>query len=305
MMRKSTLSLSCSLMVVAMGTTNLPGAVGESGAVPAAAQRLVDDYPGLRVHMDGADVRAVYGQAMTSADTAERAAAWWLEDHSAALGVQNVDLQLMRSNTVNPSSTFTVFVYQQYLSGLPVEFGHVRVLVRNGVPSSVVYVGARLAQAPADGFPAVTIGGATALASVQAMGDYAHLSEWTNPELVVYFGDDLAVTAPSVRAWEFQGTYPVLSDFERYSFFVNAADGTLAHVRNDVHHTDVEGHVSGMATPGTFPDSNTNPPVEMDMEDVQSRIIGGDSVFSDENGDFVIPNDGDTEVTIRVDPFGR
>ncbi len=120
---------------------------GES-RLPRATQGLLDEYPGLRAVHVGSSVHAIYGVPMTSADTPERAAQWWMEDHSPALGIADVDLRLTRSNAVSPTQRFTVFVYHQFIDDLPVELSAVRLLVLNGVPNQVVYVGARLAQRP-------------------------------------------------------------------------------------------------------------------------------------------------------------
>ena len=270
----------------------------DSDRVSAETQALLDAHAGVRIHTEGPDVLAIYGVPMTSADTPERAARWWIEDHAATLGVDNVDLRLSRSNDIGTDGRFSVFVYAQYMDNLPVDFGYARVLVLKGSPNHVVFVGARLAQNPTDGFGADSITGAEALASVQTNPEYSRLSIWTEPVLVVYYGEGLDDEMRTARTWSFQGTHPELSEFARYTFFVNAADGELEHVRNDVHNVDVEGHLSGMATPGVFPDSNTNAPVEFNVGTAMVEIQGGADTLSDDVGDFVIANDGSSDVTV-------
>ena len=128
--------------------------------LPAATQGLIDEYPGLRAEHVGSNVQAIYGVPMTLAGTPERAAQWWMEDHALARGVGDVALRLLRSNAVGTTQRFTVFIYQQFIDDLPVELAAVRLLVLNGVPNQVVYVGARLAQRPAGGYAADSVDGA-------------------------------------------------------------------------------------------------------------------------------------------------
>ncbi|MCH7721585.1 MAG: Ig-like domain-containing protein, partial [Planctomycetes bacterium] len=259
-------------MLLALSGGVVFGASQGHDRLPAATQGLLDEYPGLRAEHVGSSVQAIYGVPMTAADTPDRAAQWWIEDHSAALGVGDVELRLVRSNAVGTTQRFTVFVYQQFIDDVPVEMSAVRLLVLNGVPNQVVYVGARLAQRPADGYAADSVDGASALGSVQATPKYAHLGEWSDPELAVYYGEGLGETQRSVRAWKFMGTHPIRSEYESYTFFVNAGDGELVYVRNEVYNIDVEGHVDGMATPGVFPDTASNPAVQTSMESVHVEI---------------------------------
>lgn len=291
-------------MLLALSGGVVFGASQDQDRLPAATQGLLDEYPGLRAEHVGSSVQAIYGVPMTAADTPERAAQWWMEDHSAALGVGDVDLRLVRSNAVGTTQRFTVFVYQQFIDDLPVEMSAARLLVLNGAPNQVVYVGARLAQRPADGYAADSVDGASALASVQATPKYAHLSEWSDPELVVYYGEGLGETERSVRAWKFMGTHPIRSEYESYTFFVNAANGQLVFARDEVYHTDVDGHVDGMATPGVFPDTASNPEVQTSMESIHVEILGGNDAFSDESGDFVIANGGTSDVTVAAEALG-
>ena len=69
-------------------------------------------------------------------------------------------------------------------------------------------------------------------ASVQRMERFAELDRWTQPQLVVYYGegDDLGRAQPPVRAWKFTGSHS--DEAEAFTFFVDETTGELIHARN-------------------------------------------------------------------------
>lgn len=273
-------------------------------AVPEATQATLSQYPGLRVHMNGNRVMALYGMPMSPAATPGLAVEQWLRNHAAALGVPHLDLRLSRSNTVGQDARFTVFAYDQFIHQLPVEWGFAKLLVLNGTPNSVVYVGAKLAAIPAAGFQPDAVTANAAVAGVQAMPAYAHLPVWRAPQMVIFYSEAGDEAGQAVRAWKFVGVEPDLNNYDAYTFFVDASNGALVHVRKEVYNVDVDGHVSGMATPGTFPDSPGNPPAITDMPDLRVAIQGGNESFTDRDGFFTIANGGAGQVTIEADMRG-
>ena len=289
-------------VLLAAGLATAAPAAGD--VLPPAALELQNRYAGVQVLTHDSRVTAIYGAPMTTAQTPDQAAAWWLEDHGAAFGVDDLELRLADSHEVS-FGRFTVFGYEQRMDGLPVENGIARILVLNGNPNAVVYAAGKLAQPPAGGFQPDAATAEAALAGVQAMKDYAHLPQWSQPELVIFYDDGEGNIIPAVRAWKFRGVQPNLDNFESYTFFVDAAIGRLLHARNEVYHVDVTGHVNGMATPGTRPDVAGNSPQSTNLPDLRVRISGGNTAYSDRNGDFVIPNPGTGSVTVLADLIGR
>ncbi|MCH7701762.1 MAG: hypothetical protein IID37_08745 [Planctomycetes bacterium] len=72
----------------------------------------------------------------------------------------------------------------------------------------------------------------------------------------------------------------------------------LAALVNGSNDHTVELDVDGMATPGVFPDTAGNPAVLTTLDSLHVGILGGNDSFSDENGDFVIANGGNSNVTV-------
>ncbi len=270
--------------------------------LPEAVGELQDRFPGLGVHLEQDGTLAFFGKPMTAAATAAGAAQAWLQDHAAAFGAGNPDLRIERISVVGHSPR-TVFVYRQFLDGLRVEYGTARLLVLNELSSRVVFAAARLARPPKGGFPLDRVGAPDALKNVQAVEAYAHLTEWSVPEMVIFQDQSDNARPRAIRAWKFLGIGPDRSDFEAYTFFVDAADGSLAHVRNEVYKGDgdVVGRVSGLSSPGTLPDLPPNDPVSFDMADLQLMSEFGLTALTDGNGEYVMQNDGAGPVTIEAE----
>ena len=94
-------------------------------------------------------------------------------------------------------------------------------------------------------------------------------------------------------AWHAEGAYPIV---ERV--WVDAVTDAVIDVENLVHQFDVDGTVTTMATPGTFPDIASNPEVQMAVPYVRVDHPGG-SVFADANGEFTVPGTSPVDVTVR------
>ncbi|MFQ5654593.1 MAG: hypothetical protein ACE5GW_07670, partial [Planctomycetota bacterium] len=279
---------------------------GADSSLSASALDLIEETPGLRAFHDEEGRVAFYGRPMegaVSAGSPEEAADLWIESRRDALGAGEVDLELLRFNEIQ-RGRFTVFAYAQWLDGLPVEDARARVLVLNGEEPVVVYAAARLAAAPPDGLPPLGIAGESALASLLGLDEARGLTRWSPPELVVL--PSWLAGGSSIEAWKIgaAGTDPATPGYRARTFFVDAASGRLAHARDDIHNIDVTGNVSGMATPGALPDAGGNTPVATDLEAARVRIIGGALVFTDEQGNFVIPNPGSGTVNVNTTLVG-
>ena len=84
-----------------------------------------------------------------------------------------------------------------------------------------------------------------------------------------------------------------------FAFFVDAADGSLAHVRSEIYHFDVDGTVTGMATPGTDPDIAGNAPIEISLPGISVSVPSA-SVFADGSGNYLIPDLPASLVTVEA-----
>ncbi len=295
-MRHLPRGLMATTLTLALGL----GAAAASDSVnplPLAAEQLLADFPGVQVQLLDGRPLAFYGSPMNAGQTADEAAALWLTNYGAAFGVGELELAPSFSGEAG-QGRFTVFGYNQFIEGVPVEYGIARVLVNNDLANSVVYVAGRLAMPPAEGFAPIQIHAEDAIQSVAALPEYQHLPLWSDAELAVFAGE--SEPAPAALTWKFVGEQPDLEHREKYTFFVNAASGGLVHVRNEVVHTDVQGTVKGYGSPGLLPDMASNPPVLMSIPEIRVRITGGNQAYADRDGNFTITNAGTTAVTVTT-----
>jgi hypothetical protein len=270
-------------------------AVNPAKDIPQATRDILAMYPGTRVYLDQDRVRTIYGAPMTPGATPQHAAESWLDAHSEAFGAERLQLAELWATTVM-DGRFTAFAYQQYIDGLPVEYGNVRVLVLNGPVPRVVYASATVTPPPEAGQVRMNLDGETARQIVNAMPLFRPLNQWGEPQLALYQGDG-EWTAPAV-VWKFVGEDPDPAALQSKTFFVNIETGRLVHVRNEIYHNEISGSVKAWATPGTLPDGANNPPTLQNVPEMRVRIQGGPSAFTSVNGLFTIPNAGSQQVTV-------
>lgn len=264
---------------------------------------LAEAYPGIHVSSEGRGIVTVSGRPMTAAATPQAAADNWLARWSAALGFEELDLQLERSHGV-AHNRLTVLAYSQTIQEHPVVGSAVRILVADGSPCRVVHVATRLTRPPVDGFPPIATTPGQVLSSTRATDSFGQLTEWGQPRLVVLGSDSGVDLEDPVLAWSFTGASKNRAHPEAYTFFVDSHDGTLVHLRDEVYEADIQGKLTGKATPGTLPDTAYNPPTTVDIENAEARVVGGNSARSDASGDFQISHAGSSPVTVQADLTG-
>lgn len=273
-------------------------AAGQWAGNPVA-QQLAADYPGTRFESDGHVVR-LFGQPMTAGATPEEAAANFLVEYGSLMSGPNSELVPVRVDALG-NGRFTVLAYEQYIHGIPVEYGLARILVRRAEPNRVVMASAVVAEAP--GAPAeIRVMPEPAIDALLANPAYGHLTDWTEPQLSYFFGE--GDWGPAVLTWKFTGySASDLANLSSFTFFVDVANGAVVHVRDEVYHVDVTGTVMGNATPGTKPDTASNPEVLIPLELLQVSANGSNDL-TDAAGAFVIPNGGAGSVTVQAQLAG-
>jgi len=266
--------------------------------VDQAATDLQNAYPGVRFHHDQGRLQYVYGTPMTAGADPRDAAANWIGAHGAVFGVGALSVGELWSTPLNDFAR-TVITYQQYIGGVPVEYGMLKVLVLNGPTARVVYAAGTLAAAPKGGaFPAPAVSAGEAMESIRGQKAWSGLPIWSEPELVVYQGESTWI-AP-VLTWKFAAENPSPAMAACRTFFVDAATGELVASRNEVREADVTGTVKGMGSPGVLPDIASNPPVQLDMPNILVAVGGGNSAFSSVAGAFVVPHGGTAAVSVST-----
>ena len=268
-MRNLLLALIGLLLVVSTPSTAAP----RSSSVNSAGLDLKRTYPGVQIKRSGmADLR-IYGRGMSRGATPDLAVTDWLDRYGDLLAVPVDQIHELSRDLVGEK--FTLFRFNQTLDGLPVEGAQIRVLVRNGTRSEVVYVGARSLATPPSSFLVDQISAKEAVLIVKALEGYENLTTWTEPGMVALPGRN---GAPAARTWKFSGSRIDGPRPEAYTFFVGAADGTLMEVRSRIFANTVSGTVRGNATRALLPDTSTNPPVVMEIPDFPvsaSNCTGG------------------------------
>ncbi len=281
-------------------------AAGQALGANPAGRDVAVDYPGVQTMMIEGRPSMFYGVPMSEGATAEAAAAAWLSTYGEQFEVGGLDLRVRRVNPI-AMGRFTVFAYDQYLEGLPVEMSQGRVLVKNtqvnGVMShEVVLASGRLAKAPEGGFAPVTVTGEEAIASAKKIGRFAALDTWSEPEMVVFFGEgDFDQRMEPVKAWKFVGEMADVSKMQRYTFFVDASTSDLIHARTEILHANITGQVRGFASPNNTADIPSNPPAITDIPEIRVTVENTTTtVTTDRNGNFTIPWSGTAPVNVVV-----
>ncbi len=253
-----------------------------------ATTALHATYPNVKIERNdrGAAV-AIYGSGMAVAAMPDVAAGRWLAGHAAVLGVDAADLKPINRADVG-TSRLSAYSYRQYMDGVPVERSVVRTVVRSGVTSEVVFVSARLAQMPPDGFPPVALAKSDASAIARSLPQAGRLDDWTAPELVVIHTTSSGESITPVRVWKLSGVHSNAHDYEARTFYVHASTGALVDVVDQQCRATVPGQVTGFATPGTRPDTLSNRAVSVPVVGALVRSNTGDFAFADDDGRFVL-----------------
>src|SRR5262249_24138163 len=134
--------------------------------------------------------------------------------------------------------------------------------------------------------PRITADDATAAAE-SALSGHGPLRPRTTPDLrVLSTGDGTGRLVFSVE---------LASGAEAFLVHVDAATGAVLRADDLVRPTNVSGNVKGR---GQDFDPTTQP-IALNLPEMLVRIIGGETRYTDQNGDFLIPNAGTTSVTVE------
>ena len=270
----------------------------------AQVQDMQTRFPGMQMQADAGGagrLKTLFGVPMHSGVTAQAAVDAFLATDVEVFGVPNLELWQDHAWDLS-GGDFTIFRFHQTIDGIPVENALGRIVVRNFAagtpnrqPAHVVMATGVFATRPEGGFPADTVTSEQAQASLRQMEG---LPIWSQPEMVIFFGEGEFGTAK--RAWKVQGYAPAIGQPVRKTYFVDAANGDVIHVRNDIHNVDVTGTAQGFASPGTKPDIAGNAPVLFNLPKLNISISGGSSAYTNSSGAFSITNPGSTPVTLTT-----
>ncbi|MFG0285349.1 MAG: GC-type dockerin domain-anchored protein [Phycisphaerales bacterium JB039] len=291
-------------------TNHVIGAAIIASLAPLAmadeALTLQAAHPGARIYREATGAVVVYGVPMRAGADPVAAAAGWLDAWGGVFDAGALELTLDHATPIR-DGRFTALLYSQTIDGLPVDGGLARVLVLNDAADAgldrVVYAAGRLAPRPEGGFEPIRTAPADVIGAAGRMVSFAHLTEWSAPELVV-FADRSGEDVVSRRAWRFTG-HTEIPRHDAWEFVMDAASGRLLDVRPAMHHTDVDGKAEGLGSPGTAPDIASNPEVAMPMPRLDVSITGGAGATTAPDGSFTIPHGGTSPVTVTGGVAGQ
>ncbi len=216
---------------------------------PAASQALNTlqaAFPGVQVHKSGGRIRAVYGVPMTQGATPADAAEDWLSAHAPVFGEAAPDLHLV--DKVETRSGGVVLTYAQRVDGLALEDAMATVVVRRLPIPTVVYASGRLALRPPNGFAGALLGVAYANLIAQAHPAAAGLNSWSNPAPVAVHDEPQQGHGVARRVFRCVGRNLALT--KSFTFYVDAAGGSVVRWHDNVKNFDVSGTVRGYRSLG-------------------------------------------------------
>lgn len=283
----------------------------------------------MKVYERDDRVRTVYGRAMTQGETPREAADEWIFFHGDVFG-SALDLEEFRDVKLRyapEGKERRVFMYRQEMDGLPVIDSSFRVMTEGQPDSgaaSVVYAAGRVAIRPQGGLPdpSVTAGQALQAAERHQVGQ--EMLHWAEADLVAIYDDAPAGSGVAYPAWSIEAMGETSADV--YTFYIDAVTGDVARYHSNLMHAnDVEGTVTGNATPvvdndpdGKGPDPMgsvhtgcENDPDEFPLHDILvSAYLDGtqtlvDDDLTDQNGDYLLAVSSSTDVDIFAELKGE
>ncbi|MHC5109581.1 MAG: immunoglobulin domain-containing protein [Planctomycetota bacterium] len=313
-MNASRYAIGLSVAVAVASWIAVPAYGEQTVPLPAAAQDLLDRHPGLMYHVDHGRIKSFFGRPITVGDSAVESAEQFRLAEVAAFGVSANELrpesllpdkrytQPLMYDRDTGNFKFTAVYYAQYHTDIPVFKSDMRLLVRNedGFP----LVMAKSYLKPLGGFQTdgIVAAGAYENAVAQAMQARPELAagQFTQPTRTIWAGYDEIVAQP-VLAIRFEGIDRDVP--ASWLFVADATTGQILYDENRIYDVDIEGSVRGIATEGTAADICEEHSL-FALPYAWVGVVGGNSTFADEFGDYVIPHDGTSQVTVRSEVRG-
>ncbi|MEE8417047.1 MAG: hypothetical protein V3S06_00140, partial [candidate division Zixibacteria bacterium] len=285
------------------------GLAVSGNASNAVFEELKSDYPGIRAYEESGRITRVYGQAFGFGSSPVDAAEQFKENYARLFNVETDELspvsmlfdgrhtQPVMSDRDTGEFKFTLVYYSQHKEGIPVFRSDLRLLVRNEPGYPLVMAASALRDLTNFIVPAGVFAN-TALAESAARSFSSSLINFSEPRLKVWAGiNDMEVLPAVAMEITADNGMEATQDYERWLLLVDAQTGEILYSEDLILNVDVTGNVSGMATDSSRADV-CDPEEPTPMPYARVYIEGGYTVYADENGDFVISNDGDEEVTV-------
>lgn len=278
-------------------------------ASEAAFARLKADYPLVAEFKRGENVSRLYGVSFGFGSSPADAAGQFIDKFSGIFGADRDDLvsgsalpdERRFSHLMYDRQTgnykFTLVYFSQFRDGIPVFKADLRLLVLNRPDYPLVEASSGLRDLGDFRVPAGLVADPD-LAKNAALSFYGGFVNFSRPRLVIWAGlDDMTVQPAAAMEIMADNGKKATPDYERWLFIVDARSGDLLYTEDQVLNVDVSGNVAGLATQGLGADM-CGDEESTPLPYTRVYIEGQDPVYADAQGDFVIPNGGNSPVTV-------
>jgi len=259
-------------------------------------------------------IARVYGKAFSHGATSAISAQRFLNQNAGIWGVSSDELiaqgPFADGHHVQPigylpdtdSYKFTGHYYTQFKDGVPVFRSKLVLLVRNEANSPLVLASSQLHDLRNFQIDPVALRSIADQARIMDIAKKAYdlTATMDSTRRVIFAGTDSTPFPPTLA----NETYIRVNGVEEYLIVTDAATGAILFQENLIHTIDVSGNVSGFATEGIGTDV-CEEEVLQPLPYLSVGIQGGNSIFSDVNGDFTIPNGGAGSVNVNAGLTGE
>lgn len=297
---------------------NIAGAAGQPSGINAiqAVSSFQAAHPQSPIALsNNGSISRVYGKAFSHGTTSQVSADSFVAQNANMWGVAADELiargPFADGHHVQPigylpetdSYKFTGHYYTQTKAGLPVFRSKLVLLVRNEANFPLVLASAQLHDLsnyqPDAQIQRAAVNQDGIVASAAKEFD-ATLVEIQSTERMIFAGTELRPTNPTVA----DVSTVLLDGLGKQLIVTDAATGEILYQENLIHTIDITGNASALASDG---------PASMDCEAEVSQplpylrvsVQGGNSSFTDINGNFTIPHGGSGAVTVTSNLTGE
>jgi len=255
-------------------------------------------------------IKRLYGEAFSYGNSPEMSADNFLQDNAHLFGVDASDLEIQNLQPImyirdTGEYKFTGVNYIQYKEGIRVFRSRLILLVKNEENYPLMHASVDLRKL--DGYkPGLKQDILNPEAGINnALIIKPSLDHFTQPELVIWTGlNDM--TVEPILAYNFIGDngYKNNDKFpEKYLFITDAETGNILYSENRIIFEDVTGNVQGKATQDKASDICEE---ELPENLMWARVnIGSTIAYADKNGNFTIPNEDSSPVTVESRLWGK
>lgn len=256
--------------------------------------------PGVEATWRDGYVRSVHGVPMSpGAETPHEAADDWLLEWGEVFGARAFDYEL--DWTIESGEDLAVVRFDQLVNGVAVDGGTGRVVLRRieGLWAPIM-AWCNAVPLAADDLGDIIYDRGAALLLARAHREAEGLTDWSEPQLCVY-ANELLGRENARLAWKVLGTAGPMGAAASNYFFVDAQTGGILGVRSGMSAGTIDGTVDGYATPGLKPNSTSNPPTLVALEDATVEVAAASvSDLTDDLGAYSLSGNFSTPVSVAA-----